>query len=245
MTFADLSGGTLPRDTIFDGHSFAPQVRGEPSALRAWVYNQLVAIGYVRDEGELNEKGELFDMSDASFPERLAMGDHPACTKLAAIHAKLKASPTAATAPAAMRRRAGIGLPSTSAQKKLSVRRSSTNSMPTKAAESVVRGSSTEVESSDRAWSSILKYRLESLCYLVLAPSCALFSSSSFFALRSSRLPSRTSSSFTSMTWAGRNRALTVVNWLRRRTWTASQRTVCALRMAIRAAVCARRVVWG
>jgi arylsulfatase A len=90
VTFAELSGGTLPQDTIFDGHSIAPQLRGEPGQPREWVYNQLAAMWYVRDaKWKLNEKGELYDMSDAPFTEALVLGDHPARTKLSSVLAKL------------------------------------------------------------------------------------------------------------------------------------------------------------
>ena len=71
-TFAELSGGKLPEKTIFDGRSFAPQLRGEPGTKREWIYNQLAAMWYVREAGwKLNEKGELYDMSDAPFTEKL------------------------------------------------------------------------------------------------------------------------------------------------------------------------------
>ena len=71
-TFAELSGGKLPEKTIFDGHSIAPQLRSEPGTQREWIYNQLAAMWYVREAGwKLNEKGELFDMSDAPFTEKL------------------------------------------------------------------------------------------------------------------------------------------------------------------------------
>jgi hypothetical protein len=90
VTFAELTGGTLPKDTIFDGHSIAPQLRGDGGTPREWVYNQLAAMWYVRDaKWKLNEKGELFDMSDAPFTEKLVTGDHPARAKLAAVLAKL------------------------------------------------------------------------------------------------------------------------------------------------------------
>ena len=89
-TFAELTGGTLPKDTIFDGNSIAPQLLGEAGTPREWVYNQLAAMWYVRDaQWKLNEKGELYDMSDAPFTEKLVTGDHPARTKLAAVLAKL------------------------------------------------------------------------------------------------------------------------------------------------------------
>jgi arylsulfatase A len=89
-TFAELSGGTLPKDTIFDGHSIAPQIRAETGTPREWVFNQLAAMWYVRDtKWKLNEKNELYDMSEAPFAEKLVTGDHPARAKLAAVLAKL------------------------------------------------------------------------------------------------------------------------------------------------------------
>jgi arylsulfatase A len=89
-TFTELAAGTLPKDTIFDGRSFAPQLLGEPGSSRAWVFNQLAAMWYVRDAlWKLNEKGELFDMSGAPFSETLVTGDHPARNKLASVLAKL------------------------------------------------------------------------------------------------------------------------------------------------------------
>ena len=71
-TFAELTGAKLPEKTLFDGRSLAPQLRGETGTKRAWIYNQLAAMWYVRDAGwKLNEKGELFDMGGAPFTEKL------------------------------------------------------------------------------------------------------------------------------------------------------------------------------
>ena len=89
-TFAELSGGNLPKNTIFDGHSMAAQLRGESGQPREWVFNQLAAMWYVRDaKWKLNEKNELYDMSEAPFAEKLVTGDHPARAKLAGVLAKL------------------------------------------------------------------------------------------------------------------------------------------------------------
>jgi hypothetical protein len=64
----------------------APQLRGEAGTPREWVFNQLAAMWYVRDaKWKLNEKNELYDMSDAPYTEKLVTGDHPARTKLAAV----------------------------------------------------------------------------------------------------------------------------------------------------------------
>jgi arylsulfatase A len=94
VTFAEITGGHLPKDTIFDGTSIAPQLRGEAGRPREWVYNQLASMWYVRDvRWKLNEKGELFDMSHAPFAERLVVTATPDSTvaraKLAAVLAKL------------------------------------------------------------------------------------------------------------------------------------------------------------
>ena len=71
-TFAELIGGRMPEQPIFDGHSIAPQLRGEAGTQREWIYNQLAAMWYVRETGwKLNERGELFDMSGAPFTETL------------------------------------------------------------------------------------------------------------------------------------------------------------------------------
>jgi arylsulfatase A len=72
QTFAELTGTNLPENTVFDGQSFAPQLRGEKGKPREWVFNQLARMWYVRDaKFKLNQAGELFDMSDAPFAETL------------------------------------------------------------------------------------------------------------------------------------------------------------------------------
>lgn len=75
-TFAELAGARLPEKTVIDGHSFAAQLRGEKGTPRAWAFNQLARNWYVREAGwKLNQKGELFDMSDAPFSEKLVAAD--------------------------------------------------------------------------------------------------------------------------------------------------------------------------
>ena len=95
-TFAELADGTLPENTIFDGHSFAPQLRGEPGKPRDWVFNQLARMWYVRDDQwKLNERGELYNMTGAPFTETLVSTDsedattRAARTRLAAVLAEL------------------------------------------------------------------------------------------------------------------------------------------------------------
>jgi arylsulfatase A len=70
-TFADIAGAKAPDGFKPDGQSFLPQLRGEPGTPRAWAFVQLGAHWYVREPGfKLNEKGDLFDMSDAPFVEK-------------------------------------------------------------------------------------------------------------------------------------------------------------------------------
>jgi arylsulfatase A len=75
-TFAELAGATLPAGVTFDGRSFAPQVRGEKGNPREWIFVQLGAKWYAREDGwKLNEAGELFDMKDSPFVEQPVAAD--------------------------------------------------------------------------------------------------------------------------------------------------------------------------
>jgi arylsulfatase A len=75
-TFADLAGAKLPDKVILDGHSLAPQWRGEKGQPRTWAFNQLARNWYVRENGwKLNQAGELYDMSDAPFTEKPVPAD--------------------------------------------------------------------------------------------------------------------------------------------------------------------------
>jgi arylsulfatase A len=91
-TFADLAGAKLPSNVKFDGKSFAPHLRGEKGSPREWIFVQLGAGWYVRDDlWKLNEKGELFNMKEAPFVEAPVAADsadpnaHAARTRLAAV----------------------------------------------------------------------------------------------------------------------------------------------------------------
>jgi len=69
-TFAELAGAKLPEGVTLDSRSFVPQVRGDKGSPRDWLYVQLGAKWYVRNDGwKLNGAGELFDMRDAPFAE--------------------------------------------------------------------------------------------------------------------------------------------------------------------------------
>ncbi|MDB6005660.1 MAG: hypothetical protein JWR15_2647, partial [Prosthecobacter sp.] len=95
-TFLDLAGAKEPEGFKFDSVSIAPQLRGEKGTPREWAYVQLGANWYVREQGwKLNESGELFDMSDAPFVEKLLEvsadtdGSKAARTRLSAVLAEL------------------------------------------------------------------------------------------------------------------------------------------------------------
>ena len=71
-TFLELAGVKAPEGLSLDGRSLAPQLRGEVGTPREWAYVQLGAHWFVRERGwKMNETGELFDMSDAPFVEKL------------------------------------------------------------------------------------------------------------------------------------------------------------------------------
>jgi len=75
-TFADLAGAKRPEGVVFDGHSFAPQLRGQPGQPREWIFVQLGAKWYVREmDWKLNNDGELFNMTEAPFEEKLVAAD--------------------------------------------------------------------------------------------------------------------------------------------------------------------------
>jgi arylsulfatase A len=91
-TFAELAGAKLPEGVTFDSHSFAAPLRGENGTPREWVYIQLGARWYVRNDGwKLTEAGELFDMRDAPFLQKLVPPDaqgeaaKAACERLQAV----------------------------------------------------------------------------------------------------------------------------------------------------------------
>ena len=71
-TFAELADAKLPAGKIIDGVSFLPQMRGQKGTPREWVFIELARMWYVADQKwKLNEKGELFDLSDAPWAEKL------------------------------------------------------------------------------------------------------------------------------------------------------------------------------
>ncbi|MEI8088879.1 MAG: sulfatase-like hydrolase/transferase [Opitutaceae bacterium] len=75
-TFAEIAGAKLPEKKIIDGRSFAASIRGESKQAREWVYLQLARQWYARSASwKLTQSGELFDMSDSPFSEKLVSAD--------------------------------------------------------------------------------------------------------------------------------------------------------------------------
>ena len=71
-TFADLAGAKLPTKNVIDGRSFLPQLMGKKGNPREWIFIELGNKWYVREANwKLNREGELFDMSNAPFEEKL------------------------------------------------------------------------------------------------------------------------------------------------------------------------------
>jgi arylsulfatase A len=75
-TFAELGGAPLPEGVKLDSHSFLPQIKGEQSSPRKWVYVELNGRSYARDARyKLTNTGELYDLSEAPYKEILVAAD--------------------------------------------------------------------------------------------------------------------------------------------------------------------------
>ncbi|MEI7899463.1 MAG: sulfatase-like hydrolase/transferase [bacterium] len=90
-TFAELGGAGLPQGVTLDGHSIAPQIKGEKGHPREWVYVELMGKSFVRDaRWKLANDGSFFDMKDAPFNEIPVAKDAADASALAAMQ-KLQA----------------------------------------------------------------------------------------------------------------------------------------------------------
>jgi arylsulfatase A len=90
-TCAELGGAKLTEGVKIDGHSFAPQVRGQKGSPREWVYVELNGKSYVRDARyKLTAGGELFDLKNAPF-EEISVASDTKDEKAAAAKKKLQA----------------------------------------------------------------------------------------------------------------------------------------------------------
>lgn len=75
-TFAEIAGATLPTNLKLDGTSFAYELKGGKGVPRNWIFTELGNDWYVREANwKLNRAGELFDMSNAPFEEKLTAID--------------------------------------------------------------------------------------------------------------------------------------------------------------------------
>jgi len=75
-TFAELTGTKLPTNKTFDGTSFNAQIRDEKGHPRDWIFIELARQWYTREAGwKLNQAGELYDMTNAPFEEKLVPAD--------------------------------------------------------------------------------------------------------------------------------------------------------------------------
>ena len=75
-TFAELAGAKLPDKKTIDGRSFLPQVHGEKGHTREWVFVELARMWYVADHRwKHTQTGDLFDLSDAPWTEKLIPPD--------------------------------------------------------------------------------------------------------------------------------------------------------------------------
>lgn len=90
-TFAEAGGAKMPEGVKIDGRNFGPRLRAEKGNPREWIYVQLGARWYVRNDGwKLTKSGELFDMSDSPFVEK-AVSKESESDAAKAARAKLQA----------------------------------------------------------------------------------------------------------------------------------------------------------
>ncbi|HEC44246.1 MAG TPA: T9SS type A sorting domain-containing protein [Bacteroides sp.] len=64
-TCVELAGGTLPEADIFDGHSFAPLILGQPFTGREWIFTQWYGCRWLRTKRWLIDgRGMFYDCGD-------------------------------------------------------------------------------------------------------------------------------------------------------------------------------------
>jgi arylsulfatase A len=75
-----------------DGRSFAPQLRGETGRPREWVFCQLNANRYVREQRwRLHDDGRLFDMQNDPFEQAPISPSDPHTPEATSARARLEA----------------------------------------------------------------------------------------------------------------------------------------------------------
>lgn len=64
-TCVELAGGSLPDDDIFDGHSFAPLIKGQPFTGREWIFTQWFGCRWLRTKQWLIDgRGRFYHCGD-------------------------------------------------------------------------------------------------------------------------------------------------------------------------------------
>jgi len=64
-TCVELAGGTLPAGDVFDGHSFAPLILGQPFTGREWIFTQWYGCRWLRTKRWLIDgRGRFYDCGD-------------------------------------------------------------------------------------------------------------------------------------------------------------------------------------
>ena len=90
-TFAAVTGAPLPTKNVLDGRSFLPQLQGKKGNPKEYIYMELGNKWYVRSaKWKLNRQGELFDMSNAPFEEKLVV-DYATNAEASAAFTRLQA----------------------------------------------------------------------------------------------------------------------------------------------------------
>ena len=90
-TFAAVTGAPLPTKNVLDGRSFLPQLQGKKGNPKEYIYMELGNKWYVRSaKWKLNRQGELFDMSNAPFEEKL-VADYANNAEASAAFTRLQA----------------------------------------------------------------------------------------------------------------------------------------------------------
>lgn len=90
-TFAAVTGIPLSTKNVLDGRSFLPQLQGKKGNPKEYIYMELGNKWYVRSaKWKLNRQGELFDMSNAPFEEKL-VADYANNAEANAAYTRLQA----------------------------------------------------------------------------------------------------------------------------------------------------------
>ncbi len=109
-TFAEAAGAKLPADVKFDGHSFAPQLRGETGTPRSTAFVQLGDQWFVRSKSwKLDQAGTLYSMKNAPY-EQIAVAADSQDPAAAAARQELQAA-LDEVGPSAAKSKAGDAKP--------------------------------------------------------------------------------------------------------------------------------------